>query len=172
MDSQTRSGWSQEFTCTSERLENPPDESRNEPEVELKVPSGLHCGPAGRRTLIKWLEDNYKLRRGMHNTNPGVLACRLWQESQGFSDQVSRAIVGLLKLQGIPANVTYQTVFENYLAKQLSTLIKRGPHSQDKSIDCVDGSSCSVDSLSDCELVVREDEWNEKNEWRKYLIQM
>ncbi|XP_953940.1 uncharacterized protein TA05930 [Theileria annulata] len=110
----------------------------------LKVPSGLHCGPAGRRTLIKWLEgngdlkqkycvlDNYKLSRGINNANPGVMACRLWQESQGLPDEVSKAIVGLLKLQGIPTNITYRVLFENYLSKQLSSLMKRHSDSQEK----------------------------------------
>ncbi|UKK00628.2 hypothetical protein MACK_000702 [Theileria orientalis] len=76
--------------------------------------------------------DNYKLSRGINNANPGVMACRLWQESQGLPDEVSKAIVGLLKLQGIPTNVTYKILFENYLSNHLSTLMKRYSGSQNK----------------------------------------
>eukprot|EP00375_Theileria_parva_P003676 XP_766361.1 hypothetical protein [Theileria parva strain Muguga] len=136
MDYKNLTGWNIRFSNQSEKGESYFSEEQIRSERSelslLKVPSGLHCGPAGRRTLIKWLEDNYKLSRGINNANPGVMACRLWQESQGLPDEVSKAIVGLLKLQGIPTNITYKVLFENYLSKQLSSLMKRHSDSQEK----------------------------------------
>ncbi|KAK2196768.1 bifunctional Xrn1 [Babesia duncani] len=116
------SGWSSDFSSLSNSDKITGKDRINEQE-SISVPSGLHCGPAGRRTLIKWIE-------GMDDTNPGVVACRLWQDSQGFSDPVSKAAIDLLRLQGIPANVTYKTLFEQHLSKMLSSLINQSRNSQ------------------------------------------
>ncbi|KAK1935986.1 hypothetical protein X943_000750 [Babesia divergens] len=134
------SGWSVEFTLARDSAGGSKDAvssenstaQRNEDDAGITVQSGLHCGPAGRRTLIKWIEDNYKLRVKTHQANPGVVACRLWQASQGFSDPAAKAIVDLLKLNGVPANITYKEVFENHLCKLLSTLIKKSADDKER----------------------------------------
>ncbi|GIX62954.1 uncharacterized protein BcabD6B2_23890 [Babesia caballi] len=143
------SGWSVEFTpeqdaaARSKHAEalSGATESSKDDESAISVVPGLHCGPAGRRTLLKWIEDNYKLRKKAHHANPGVLACRMWQESQGFSDPVAKAIVDLLRLNGVPANVTYREVFQNHLCKLLSTLITKSADDKER---CV--SACASNS--------------------------
>ncbi|KAK1443473.1 hypothetical protein BgAZ_203490 [Babesia gibsoni] len=134
-----QSGWSVEFTLASGSSSSKESTQssgggtqKSDDDIAITVQSGLHCGPAGRRTLIKWIEDNYKLRKKTQHANPGVLACRLWQESQGFSDPVAKAIVDLLKLNGVPANVTYKEVFESHLCKLLSTLIKKSADDKER----------------------------------------
>ncbi|CDR94377.1 hypothetical protein, conserved [Babesia bigemina] len=133
------SGWSVEFSLERDGASsseysalNSPKKSLNTDDAAISVVPGLHCGPAGRQTLIKWIEDNYKLRKKTQYSNPGALACRLWQESQGFSDPVAKAIVDLLKLNGVPANVTYKEVFEKHLSKLLSTLIKKSADNEER----------------------------------------
>ncbi|ORM39349.1 uncharacterized protein BXIN_3061 [Babesia sp. Xinjiang] len=134
------SGWSVEFNLERDgdarsrdrALQHSDSITAHGEASSITVTPGLHCGPAGRRTLIKWIEDNYKLRKKSHHANPGVRACRLWQESQGFSDPVAKAIVDLLKLNGVTANVTYKEVFRNHLGKLLSTLIKKSADDKDK----------------------------------------
>ncbi|GFE54112.1 hypothetical protein BaOVIS_015160 [Babesia ovis] len=134
------SGWSVEFNLDRDTDARPKDGTlqqtdgtlANSDQSTISVAPGLHCGPAGRRTLIKWIEDNYKLRKKSHHANPGVRACRLWQESQGFSDPVAKAIVDLLKLNGVTANITYKEVFQNHLGKLLSTLIKKSADDKEK----------------------------------------
>ncbi|GBE60460.1 hypothetical protein, conserved [Babesia ovata] len=133
------SGWSVEFSLERDGASSSEYSALGSPkkplttdDASISVVPGLHCGPAGRRTLIKWIEDNYKLRKKTHHSNPGALACRLWQESQGFSDPVAKAVVDLLKLNGVPANVTYKEVFEKHLSKLLSTLIKKSADNEER----------------------------------------
>lgn len=46
--------------------------------------------------------------------------------------QAAKAIVDLLKLNGVPANITYKEVFENHLCKLLSTLIKKSADDKER----------------------------------------
>lgn len=58
------SGWSVEFTLARDSAGGAKDTvssenstaQRSEDDAGITVQSGLHCGPAGRRTLIKWIE--------------------------------------------------------------------------------------------------------------------
>eukprot|EP00371_Babesia_bovis_P002207 XP_001610854.1 hypothetical protein [Babesia bovis T2Bo] len=136
------SGWSVEFNLDRSNDAHPKDESSEQAYTNglddekkvMTVTPGLHCGPAGRRTLIKWIEDNYKMRKKAHHVNPGVRACKLWQDSQGFSEPIAKAIVELLRLNGVTANVTYKDVFENHLCKLFSTLIKKSPDDRERHV--------------------------------------
>lgn len=60
MDYKNLTGWNIRFSNQSEKGESYFSEEQIRSERSelslLKVPSGLHCGPDGRRTLIKWLE--------------------------------------------------------------------------------------------------------------------
>ncbi|KAF8821470.1 hypothetical protein IE077_001988, partial [Cardiosporidium cionae] len=112
------SGWSSSFDGSSTW----PLTSVDSP---LLPPTGLHCGPSGRATLLHWLEQNYQLKSDRINENPGVEACKMWQETQGFQDEKAKSIVSFLRTLKISRNRVYKTLFEKYLKKKLLGKIEK-----------------------------------------------